>query len=270
MDYCEKENWHEAANLFPVMEQEDLDSLAADIKLNGLNNPITMLNGKVLDGRNRALACKVTGVIPAVSEYQGESPVRWVFSQNAKRRSLNKSQIALIVVQCGELMEKLSAEAKARQCAGVVAQLPQGRTRDTIGRTFGVSGRYLQRAKSVLKMKPEIVEMVRTGAISLTAAERRTEWDDDFFAIVNGPIGLQTSAEQFLKWMLPYEDALSGYERKKLELQGKRSKLSELEYAWAHVRATVYRAATKTSLLESEQMKMEDRNRANLESATRW
>jgi hypothetical protein len=47
-------NWHEAAKLFPLLPEEELNERAEDIRENGLLNPITLFEGQVLDGRNRA------------------------------------------------------------------------------------------------------------------------------------------------------------------------------------------------------------------------
>jgi len=46
---------HPAANLFPMMEKEALKELAANIKENGQQFPITFWkkDGSLLDGRNR-------------------------------------------------------------------------------------------------------------------------------------------------------------------------------------------------------------------------
>ncbi|MCC7234893.1 MAG: ParB N-terminal domain-containing protein [Bryobacterales bacterium] len=53
---------HPAAELFPMMTEAELRQLAEDIKAHGLADPITMLDGMILDGRNRFEACKRAGV----------------------------------------------------------------------------------------------------------------------------------------------------------------------------------------------------------------
>jgi hypothetical protein len=51
-EYCDAANWHEAANIFPLMPDDELQKLADDIKANGLKNPVIPINDRVLDGRN--------------------------------------------------------------------------------------------------------------------------------------------------------------------------------------------------------------------------
>jgi hypothetical protein len=57
---------HPAAALFPLMNGEELGALAMDIKENGLKEAIVVIDGMILDGRNRFLACRRAGV-PACS-----------------------------------------------------------------------------------------------------------------------------------------------------------------------------------------------------------
>jgi len=64
------------------------------IRSAGLLNPIVLLKGKVLDGRNRLLACKLAGVTPSFVEWDGDSLEEWVVAQNANRRNLSQSQKA--------------------------------------------------------------------------------------------------------------------------------------------------------------------------------
>jgi disulfide oxidoreductase YuzD len=48
-------NFHKFADLFPMMQADELDQLVADIKQNGLLEPIVTYEDKILDGRNRCL-----------------------------------------------------------------------------------------------------------------------------------------------------------------------------------------------------------------------
>ena len=54
---------HEASALFPILDNDGLKSLAEDIKSHGLLEPITIYEGKVLDGRNRLAACKLAETV---------------------------------------------------------------------------------------------------------------------------------------------------------------------------------------------------------------
>jgi hypothetical protein len=49
--------FHPFANLFPLLEAEELRALKDDIARNGLHDPIVLHEGQILDGRNRFLAC---------------------------------------------------------------------------------------------------------------------------------------------------------------------------------------------------------------------
>ena len=50
---------HDLSKLFPPISDEDFNRLAADIKLNGLHQPIVRYQGKILDGNNRYRACEL-------------------------------------------------------------------------------------------------------------------------------------------------------------------------------------------------------------------
>lgn len=175
--YCNPSQWHEAANIFPLMSDDDLQKLAADIKANGQKNPIILLNGKVLDGRNRALACRIAGVRPDVQPRNAErlgSPVSWVISQNLQRRHLDAGQRAMIAVEA----EKLFAiEAKQRQQMGK-ERIPDprqaGQARDKAAAACDVNPRYVQDAKTVAAKSPEAATKVASGELSLPAAMRQT------------------------------------------------------------------------------------------------
>jgi len=95
---CEPANWHEASTMFAMMStgaDGELEGLVSSIKASGLLNPITLLDNKVLDGRNRLLACMSAGVVPRFQDWAGKgSPEEWVIAQNATRRFISSSQKA--------------------------------------------------------------------------------------------------------------------------------------------------------------------------------
>ena len=75
----------------------EFESLKADIKANGLSQPIVTHNGMVLDGGNRYAACVALGIEPVMKDYVGENLVTYVMSANFHRRHLNAGQMAAIV-----------------------------------------------------------------------------------------------------------------------------------------------------------------------------
>jgi len=76
----------------------DVARLSADIKENGLREPIHVFNDAIIDGRNRYNACEMAGVRPEFLDYQGDEAglVRFSISLNLHRRHLNESQRAMV------------------------------------------------------------------------------------------------------------------------------------------------------------------------------
>lgn len=120
---------HPAAALLPMMSENDLADLADDIRKHGQRVPITLLDGKILDGRNRWRACEMAGVEPHTVDWddEGGSPVLWVLSVNVKRRHLTESQRAMIAA---EMLPLLEAEGRAKQMAAG-AQFHRGNPKET-------------------------------------------------------------------------------------------------------------------------------------------
>jgi hypothetical protein len=175
------ENWHEAAKLFPLLPQEELNELAEDIKANGLLNPIVLLDGKILDGRNRAIACKTAGVTPTSIDWRGScSPVSWVIAQNLYRRHLTASQKAVIALEAEPLF---TAEAKERQRLSegpgtkgkskLTDLNSKGQARDHAAKSVGVSSGYVAAAKKIAAKAPELIAQIKSGEVSIPEAEKK-------------------------------------------------------------------------------------------------
>jgi hypothetical protein len=93
---------HALSAAFPTMSETQFADLIDDIKLNGLNEPIVLFQGEILDGWNRYQACEQAGVKPHFLNYQGTDPVQYVKSKNLFRRHLSESQRAMAIVACNQ------------------------------------------------------------------------------------------------------------------------------------------------------------------------
>ena len=135
---------HPAAELFPLMADEELRTLADDIKTNGLRYPILLdREQRVVDGRNRLAACKLVGVKPAFEETDGD-PFDLVVTLNAMRRDLTKQQRAVIAAMAwNQFAAHLGREGRR-----------QGRTADDLAEAFGVGRRYVQQAARWSRRRP--------------------------------------------------------------------------------------------------------------------
>ena len=74
--------FHPIANLLPLTEGEQLDALVEDIRANGLQEPIVIYEGLILDGRNRKIACEKAGGTPRYVQYMGGAPLANMLSAN--------------------------------------------------------------------------------------------------------------------------------------------------------------------------------------------
>jgi len=178
------------------MQEPELRELADDIKTNGLQQPIELLDGQIIDGRNRYLACQMAGVEPAYVTPEIHDAVIYIISRNLHRRHLTPSQKAMVAARAREYFDDL---AKRRQAAGggdkmsakakaaiggrkaLVATLPQAlpgpktqvKARDQAGAAIGVSGRSVEKATKILKEGlPELVRQVESGHLDVTKAAR--------------------------------------------------------------------------------------------------
>jgi hypothetical protein len=149
-----KYEFHPVANIFPLMQDDELNRLAQDIKENGLLKAVLLLDGQIIDGRNRYLACQRAGIEPRFRTLTRApySLVGFCFSQNFHRRHLTTSQK---VVSADNALPWLREEAKQRQVSTlkrgtetpvreILPQRDSGKSTDKAGELAGVSGRTVR------------------------------------------------------------------------------------------------------------------------------
>lgn len=168
---------HPHAEIFPVIDTNSFDELRRDIRQNGLLEPITLLEGQILDGRNRYRA--MVSIDPAFSpatapaqfvQFTGADPLAWVISKNLHRRHLNESQRAIIAARLS-----LANPGKNRFSPGFSSP--------AAAKLMNVSTGLVNGAKRLIKAKPSEATKVAQG-------EARVGRHDSFDGQVSAAIGV--------------------------------------------------------------------------------
>jgi hypothetical protein len=110
--------FHPLADLFPLMHGDEFDELVGDIERRGQRFDITIFEGQIIDGRNRALACQKAGKEPRYVQFEGkaEDVPRFIVSANIHRRHLRPDQRRDLIKK----VLKLEPEQSNRAVAAMV------------------------------------------------------------------------------------------------------------------------------------------------------
>jgi hypothetical protein len=147
---------HPAALLFPELPEDELRDLADDIKKNGLLHPIIVLNGKIVDGRNRLKACKLASVEPRFDPFaNGGDPLDFVLSCNLLRRHLTPAQRREVI-------------------AAVLKQKPQ-QSNNEIAKQTKTSDKTVAAVRRELKSTSEIPKLDKTTGKDGKQRKRRRQ-----------------------------------------------------------------------------------------------
>ncbi len=177
-----KYEYHDIANIFPMMKGEEYERLKEDIAINGQIDPVILYENKILDGRNRYQALCDIGLAVEFEEYTGNQPITYVISKNLHRRHLEAGQRAMIATDIKPMLE---VEAKKRQLANlkqyadtvpeIFPEREAGEARDQAGDLFGVSGKYVSEAENLKKEAPDLAEQVRSGDMTIPKAKKESQ-----------------------------------------------------------------------------------------------
>jgi hypothetical protein len=196
---------HPIALLLPPMNEAEYKEFKDDILGNGLHNPIILYQDKVLDGRNRYLACKELEIDVWAREWEGGSdPIEYVISQNIHRRHLTAGQRSIVAAKAMNFHieaarerqrvaggDRKSEEYKKSLVAGVQQAISEPVTSEPdapkaketsfdkkavsqAGKLLNVSGRSVAAAVVVLKHGTDDEKKdVETGKVGLSKIEKQ-------------------------------------------------------------------------------------------------
>jgi hypothetical protein len=153
---------HTAADLFPMMNDDELQELAADIAANGLLHPIIIdAEKQLIDGRNRLAACKIAQVEPRFEQLNGHDPLAYIVSANLARRNLTKGQQAMALAMMYPNPEK---GGRGKNVEARKAQV-----------SWGFSAERVRQARSVFRHSQDLAQSVIKGSVSLDEALRKVD-----------------------------------------------------------------------------------------------
>ena len=206
---------HSAAENFPLLDESRYADLRRDIENQGQREPITLYDGKVLDGRNRLRACCDLGIDPLVADKTAEigDPYAYVWSLNGERRDLaGNEQRYLIWQACREGSAAFQAEkqriadeanrkraeatkaqhaisnpragerVKSGTCTDSTTTKPeptpakeQAKTRAAKATASHTDMGAVARMDALKKAAPDLAEQVRIGEMSAASAQREAK-----------------------------------------------------------------------------------------------
>ena len=131
---------HRYSQLWPPLDAATKTALDDDISSVGVLDAIALLRGddgelSVLDGWNRYQSALQVGQPCPAFEYTGDDPLAFVVSKNARRRHLDKSQLASVAAR-----ERLTHDG-------------DGPTVGEVAESIGVSQRHFQRAMATERQR---------------------------------------------------------------------------------------------------------------------
>lgn len=157
--------FHPYSEIFPLIEGAEFEALVEDIKAHGLREKIWVYEGRILDGRNRFLACKKAGIKAATRKYAGKDALAFVVSANMQRRHLTIEQRALAAAKVATLSrggDRRSDDFKASR---------EALKQDDAAGAFGVSRSSVQRATKIVEHGSKALQSaVESGEIPLKKA----------------------------------------------------------------------------------------------------
>jgi len=163
---------HPVADLYPL-NQENVDAIAADIKANGQKLPIlTLQDGRIVDGRNRYMACHKLGIPPKTECIENGKPlsdeelVTIARSHNGKRRQLSKMQAACVAALEWKMLHP--GENRRRHVKG--DESAKMHFHDFAAINHGVGERYAKQALAVANWNIERLRQAKDDPRGLADA----------------------------------------------------------------------------------------------------
>lgn len=209
---------HPVADLFPMLPDDELKDLAADITERGLLQPIVLdAENRILDGRNRYAACQLAGIEPTFTTYDGDDPDGYALAVNIARRNMTKGQQAMVL---------------ARAVFETNTDLTRDQ-REQLAKRFDISSSRIGYARAVVSHTPDLVPAVVAGTMPLdkayeTARERKRAAESTDTQMANLRADAPDLADEVDEDRLTLDEAMTALENRRQDVQ-RQKKVAEID-----------------------------------------
>lgn len=171
---------HPAAELFPLLEGEELAGLIEDIRAHGQQESCVTWNGMLLDGRNRWAACEKLGIKPEVRPFVGTEveALQYIVSANLHRRHLTPGQKAGIAEQLEPLFSAAIPKGRPTSGSTTPERIPEltrevGREARTLAAAVtGANPHYVSDMRRLKEAAPKEYAAVMSGKSTIPKAKK--------------------------------------------------------------------------------------------------
>lgn len=251
---------HPLSAAFPAMAADDFQALKDSIMEIGVQNPVTLFEGMVIDGWHRYSAATELGMDCPMVTMSDVDPRDFVLAQNKARRHVTQAQLALATtaVFAWKPVGNPAFSQSGTEC-------PIAKSNAQLAEAAGVSEKTIKQAKAVqTKAAPEVVEAVKRGEIGLPKAAAIAKLPrEEQAAAIHKPAPKLAPADEELAYDGPDEAELRAAELQEQADQEAFNKLLLADDRLATAYAEIKRLNAVNAVLESRmQGLMNEKNEA--------
>lgn len=185
--------WHDYANLFPMLDACGQDALRTDIQQHGIREPVIVFDGRILDGRNRYMAARDLGLEFPVADFVGTDTeaLAYVMSTNLHRRHLTGSQRSIVAAKLADMKQ---GERTDLHPSANLPKVSQSEAADMMN----VSPRSVTTANKVIRQGiPKLVAAINQDGVSVSAAAAVADLpkDEQAAVVAEGPKAVKAKAK---------------------------------------------------------------------------
>lgn len=163
---------HPLCAVLPDMPEDEFAALVESIRAGyDKSKPVILYEGKILDGRHRARACKEAEVTFPKERWDGSfgSPEHFVNANNVTRRHLTEIQRKAVAVRLLLPAEREAAKKRMEDRTSD-GNVRGGNAHDLAAHRSGLkSGRMLPDLEAAIAAKPEVYDAIMSGKIKTVA-----------------------------------------------------------------------------------------------------